>query len=106
MPKDLPTVRFVLSVVCDERGEALRGEAAIVVADETVHQQSVPSADLEGHISHAVMVLKDRAVEALDALSHTKADDPTPPKPKREPKRRQSQPKVLPKRGVSISRLR
>lgn len=106
MPNDLPTVRFVLSVCCDERGEALRGEAAVVVADETVHQQSVPVADLEGHISHAVMVLRDRAKEALDALSSTKpAADPPPTKPK-QPRRRKGQPKVLPARGVSISRLR
>lgn len=106
MPEQMPTVRFVLSLVSDERGEALKGEAAVVVADETVHQQSVPTQDLEGHISHAVMVLRDRAREALDALSATKPAEKPPPTQPKQPRRRKGQPKASAARGVSISRLR
>ena len=99
-----PVVRFVLCLVSDENAQALRGEAAVVVGDETVWQQQLAPADLEGHVSFAVGELHRSALQALEVASASKPD--ADPPPQRRPKRRtgQPQPKPTANRGVSRSR--
>jgi hypothetical protein len=101
-----PLVTYVLSVACDERLQALKGEAAVVVNDEVVFSQKVARADIDGHASWAVVELARQAKEALDAAQSTKTEPPST-QPQREPKRRKGQ-TVKPTRssGVSRSRLR
>lgn len=101
-----PVVRYVLSLQCDERLMALRGEVAVLAGDSTVWQGRLPPADLEGHISWAVMELARAGKDALDIIAATRPDESPPPTQPKRPTRRKPQPKDTGTRGVSISRRR
>jgi hypothetical protein len=101
-----PIVTYVLSVVADERLQALRGEAAVMVGDDVAWSGKVARADIDGHVSWAVVELARQAKEALDAASATKPDAAPPSPPKRRPARQRAPQNVTTDRGVSRSRLR
>jgi hypothetical protein len=101
-----PIVTYVLSVVADERLQALRGEAAVMTGDDVVWSGKVSRAEIDGHVSWAVVELARQAKEALDAATATKPDAAPPPTQPRRPARKRAQGNVTMERGVSRSRLR
>jgi hypothetical protein len=101
-----PVITYVLSVVADERLQALRGEAAVMANDAVVWSGKVGRKDVDGHVSWAVVELAQQAKAALDAASASKPDAAPPPPQPRRPARKQAQGKGTIERGVSRSRLR
>lgn len=101
-----PAVRLVVSVVTDEHFQALRGEAAIVVSDDTIWQHKFPQRDIEGHATAAVLEMLQQARGALEVAAGSRAVA-TPPSSAEQPRRKKRQPtKGTGASAVSRSRLR
>lgn len=105
MPDD-PIISFGITILTDERGSALRGEAVITQNGVAIHHERLDADSKGTHIAGACCDLLSACKAALDALSATKPDeDPPPTQPKSRP-RRQAKSNTSTSPGVSMSRRR